>query len=112
MYKPELRQRLDALFADIERLATNPAGNTYSVRLELDELRTRLHDLEAEIAIFERVVAPPEPARPSIVEPAFAEGGDTARSPLTRRMDWMHLQEMKYNLSAVRWKRSQRPLSL
>jgi signal transduction histidine kinase len=91
MYKPELRQRLDALFADIERLATNPAGNTYSVRLELDELRTRLHDLEAEIAIFERVVAPPEPARPSIVEPAFAEEEGIPRRevPLLYEKEWI-----------------------
>jgi signal transduction histidine kinase len=50
MHKLELRQRLATLFADMERLAADPAANTLSIRLELDELRMRLQDLEGEIA--------------------------------------------------------------
>jgi signal transduction histidine kinase len=43
------RQRLDELFADVERLSADPACLTPSVHHELDELRARLSQLEAEI---------------------------------------------------------------
>lgn len=46
MRSEKYRQRLDALFLDIERLAADPAGQTPAIRCELDELRARLCELE------------------------------------------------------------------
>ncbi|MEW6403139.1 MAG: ATP-binding protein [Chloroflexota bacterium] len=40
------QQRLQALFADIERLAADPRGNTPEIRCELESLRARLLELE------------------------------------------------------------------
>lgn len=43
------QKRLDALFADIERLAVNPMGEVDAVRHELELLRARVDALQAEI---------------------------------------------------------------
>jgi signal transduction histidine kinase len=43
------RERLGALFADLERLSTDPACNTPEFQLELQALRSRLLDLEAQV---------------------------------------------------------------
>jgi len=43
------RERLDSLFADIQRLSCEPANLTPELRLEIDALRTRLVELEKEI---------------------------------------------------------------
>src|SRR6185503_2572654 len=40
------RQRLNELFADLERLAVNPAGNTPEILHELESLRARIVELE------------------------------------------------------------------
>ncbi len=44
------RQRLDALFADMERLASDPAGDDPRIRRELESIRARLRELETWIA--------------------------------------------------------------
>ena len=38
------RQRLNELFADLERLAVNPAGNTPEILHELESLRARFNE--------------------------------------------------------------------
>ena len=46
MLNEKYRQRLDELFAKIEYLEANPQSHTPSIRCELEELRTRLIELE------------------------------------------------------------------
>lgn len=50
MANPKYRKRLETLFADIERLSTNPVMDAAAVRREIEELRARLQELEADIA--------------------------------------------------------------
>jgi len=45
----KIRQRLDALFADLERLAHDSINSQPEIRRELESLRTRLLELEREI---------------------------------------------------------------
>jgi signal transduction histidine kinase len=45
----KIRERLDALFADIKRLSRDPASDTPEIRLELEALRVRVAELEKEI---------------------------------------------------------------
>ena len=65
MYEQELRQRLDALFAEIDRLSADPACNSPSIRQEIDDLRVRLCRMEAEVARYERPVSEVEAVLPS-----------------------------------------------
>jgi signal transduction histidine kinase len=47
--RPEAyRRRILALFADLERLATNPASADPEIRLQIEELRARLVELESQ----------------------------------------------------------------
>jgi signal transduction histidine kinase len=48
MFNNKFQQRLKALFADIERLAADPACSSSAVRRDLEELRGRLCKLEKE----------------------------------------------------------------
>lgn len=47
MLNEKYRQRLDELFAKIEQLEANPQSHTPSILCELEELRSRLADLES-----------------------------------------------------------------
>ena len=49
MNKDHTRQRLQALFNDLEKLTANPASSTQDVKKELKSLRIRLQELENEI---------------------------------------------------------------
>jgi len=48
------RKRLNALFADLERLAADPAGNTPEIQRELESLRARMMELEKQFAESEK----------------------------------------------------------
>jgi len=48
------RQRLNALFADLERLAADPAGNTPEIQRELESLRARMMELEKQFTESEK----------------------------------------------------------
>ncbi len=50
MTADKFRQRLDVLFTDLERLADNPDGESFPIRRELDALKARLFELEAQFA--------------------------------------------------------------
>jgi len=65
MSPKKLRQRLDTLFADVERLAADPDGASPRVRQELDALTARLRDLERQMAELESVPEMAAPASPS-----------------------------------------------
>lgn len=54
MLAKKYRERLAALFADIERLAVSPAGSDPAVRHEIEELRARLLELQAEFQESEK----------------------------------------------------------
>lgn len=60
MFDDKYYQRLTSLFADIERLASDPNynGNTIKFRGELEALRTRLLDLEAQFMESRKSAAP------------------------------------------------------
>src|SRR5690242_13552232 len=47
------RERLDALFADIEQLSASPASETFAMGQEIEVLKTRFCELEAEIKMLE-----------------------------------------------------------
>ncbi|MCL4528943.1 MAG: ATP-binding protein [Chloroflexi bacterium] len=55
------RDRLEALFADVERLAADPASATKEVFHELDKLRARLSELEMQFAESEKNADIPSP---------------------------------------------------
>lgn len=62
------QQRLDALFADIERLAANPMSDINAARFEIEKLRERVNALQEEIA------RNPQPAiEETKSEPVFEE---------------------------------------
>jgi signal transduction histidine kinase len=47
------RERLDALFADMERLSTSPASDTLAMHQEIEVLKIRFCELEAQIKTLE-----------------------------------------------------------
>jgi len=67
MYKERERQRLQALFSDLERLAADPDCRDLSLRRELDDLRTRLNELEKQLKEDEQNTPIPEIEIPSAV---------------------------------------------
>jgi PAS domain S-box-containing protein len=69
------RQRLDALFADIECLAADPACMTPSVCQELEKLRARLGELEAEITENEERAAAEQSVPAPVAVEADAKAG-------------------------------------
>ena len=87
----EMRQRLDALFADIERLETKPGGNLPVIRVELDELRARLQALEMEIASCERSRIETVTVLSSSVEETRIDETEIARraTPILYEKEWV-----------------------
>ena len=77
MEDKKYRQRLEALFADIQRLSASSAGEVTEIREELTSMRARLCELEAEIKELEcerNVKAEPPAAQvesyiPAIIAP-------------------------------------------
>ena len=59
------RQRLDALFADLERLTADPAGNTPEIHRELEALRARILELEKQFTEGEKSEFVPEAKLPA-----------------------------------------------
>lgn len=79
MPKKPYRQRLDMLFADVERLAADPNGVSPTVRRELDALTARLRKLETQIAKSENAASPEaSAAAPVAVEPIQPEARPAA----------------------------------
>jgi signal transduction histidine kinase len=70
MYEQELRQRLNTLFADIDRLAADPASDKSSIRQEIDALRARVCELEAEVSRYERHTSEASAVLPSEIKDA------------------------------------------
>ncbi|HEU0292878.1 MAG TPA: ATP-binding protein [Anaerolineales bacterium] len=93
MYEQELRQRLDALFADIDRLAADPASSSPSIRQEMDELRARVCELEAQIAKYERPTCEMGAILPSEIKEASqtVEVEETPRRsmPILYEKEWV-----------------------
>ncbi len=80
------RQRLDALFQDFERLASNPITEAAALRREIEDLRARLFELEAEVKQRE---LPPQDEQPRRAAPSLYEAervgfayADEALAPL------------------------------
>lgn len=69
------QKRLDALFADIQKLAVEPMGDIDVVRREIEELRARVNALQAEIA------ASPEPPAVEASEPRPVQEADRRIAP-------------------------------
>ena len=62
--KSRLRQRLEVLFLDIDRLAARPASEMQNIRSELTTLRARLRELETQITENGKV-SEPNPTPPT-----------------------------------------------
>jgi signal transduction histidine kinase len=65
MTSTHYKERLDALFADIERLAANPMGDINAVRREIEKLHERMNALQDDIN--RNAEAIPEEAKPEPV---------------------------------------------
>ncbi len=78
MLSKKYRQRLNALFSDIEAMAANPALVTPVIRRELDELRTRLCELEMQSSESEKRAADQKSTLPPEIIQSDA-GGAGAR---------------------------------
>jgi signal transduction histidine kinase len=98
----EFRQRLDTLFSDLERLAVEPGARPPSIRLELDELRKRLHDLETEIADA-RATSQPEFVTPSPVEQVSSDEikVSTRAAPLLYEPEWIGYSSSSGNIQPL-----------
>lgn len=79
MPKNPIQKRVKSLFAKMERLASNPIVEEREFRAELDALRVRLQELEAEIAQSEAA-----PAVPSARSEGQVEARRPARDPEIR----------------------------
>ena len=64
MTNNQLRKRLNALFADLEKLADAPASKSASIRREIEELRTQMRELEMAVNKSEKRAAKKEKAPP------------------------------------------------
>jgi signal transduction histidine kinase len=80
------RERLEKMFADIEHLSANPAGDIKAIQCELQELRERLQSLEANIREMEQQ---PE-TFPAPQTPTSVEGSITRRvTPILYEKDFV-----------------------
>ena len=62
------QSRLDALFADVERLAANPMSDINAVRFEIEKLRERMNALQEEIATNAKPAAEETKSEPIVEE--------------------------------------------
>ncbi len=85
MANNRFRSRLDALFADVEHLAADPDGMTPQVRHELESLRARLAELEAEMHAHED--CPPQAADPAPMPVSAAPVLNEEPSPLPDKQE-------------------------
>jgi GAF domain-containing protein len=67
MPSEQYRQRLDKLFADLERLAADPSGHLPAIRHELEDLRARLCELEEQFLASEKNGAVQETEQPAAI---------------------------------------------
>lgn len=71
---PHYRQRLEALFTDMDRLAVNPAGDAQAMHAQIEEFRARLSQLEADICEMQkRPEVAPAPEMASAPRPVAEE---------------------------------------
>ena len=83
MLSEKYRQRLNALFSDIERLAADPCRDNPAIRCELDELRARLCELEAQFLESEkRAVERENTPTPDIMKADANEGWTRPVAPI------------------------------
>jgi len=89
MSKDQFRERLNSLFSDFERLASDPAAEAQAVRAELEVMRVRLKELEAEFAQSVEPAPQAEPASPS----ARSEVSETNERGTSRRSSMLYEKE-------------------
>src|SRR5512145_1223143 len=65
MPNPKFHARLQSLFADIEHLAAQPDADGLDVRRELEALRLRVLELEAQFSESEKPTSTPESVPPA-----------------------------------------------
>lgn len=83
MLSEKHRQRIEALFSDIERLAADPCKDTPAIRCELDVLRARLCELEAQFLESEKRTAERENTpTPDIMKADANEGWTRLVAPI------------------------------
>ena len=66
MFKTQqYRQRLNALFADLEQFAIDTACDMQTDRRRIEDMQTRLYRLEADLRELENRLEEPEPTPPA-----------------------------------------------
>ncbi|NOH04040.1 MAG: GAF domain-containing protein [Chloroflexi bacterium] len=86
----QYRQRLEALFAAIERLSADPAWDVQAVQQEIDEIRSRLLLLEADVRELEKCLA--EQDAPPVLSPnpkSVQEEALPRPLPILYEKEWM-----------------------
>ena len=66
------RERLNLLFADLERLAVDPSSKSHIISQQLEELRVRLVELEKHLQEDKTAAPSPETETDSSAEPEHA----------------------------------------
>lgn len=84
------RERLQKLFADFDLVVANPVSNLKAVRSQIEDLRTRLHQLEADISVLESQPTSQDGAPSSIAhEELFSEKANLRALPILYEKEFL-----------------------
>ena len=91
MFKTQqYRQRLNALFADLEQFAIDTACDMQTDRRRIEEMQTRLYRLEADLRELENRLEEPEPTPPATsLETESVQETTRRQVPVVYDKDWV-----------------------
>jgi signal transduction histidine kinase len=85
----QYRQRLEALFNDIERLSTDPARDTKAILREIQDLRARMYELESDLRELEERAESHESPQLSPTPPPVEGTRRSSSAPIVYEKDFV-----------------------